>query len=90
MNHNSSIYREKYLKYKKKYLELKQIEEQLHAGSSINLKEPLKILGDQATKVASASAVAKEGLRKQIQVSTTVPAPAKTDQKAGYTMIKIF
>ena len=33
MNLNDSIYREKYLKYKKKYLELKKLEENLDGGS---------------------------------------------------------
>jgi len=45
MDHNSPMYREKYLKYKKKYLELKAMEEELNAGSSF-----LKSMRDKASK----------------------------------------
>lgn len=44
MDHNSPMYREKYLKYKKKYLELKAMEEELNAGGF------LKGLKDKAAK----------------------------------------
>ena len=46
MDLNNEVYREKYLKYKKKYLELKKLEDMLEQDESLSqdggLKNPLK------------------------------------------------
>ena len=55
MDHNSPMYREKYLKYKKKYLELKAMEDELNAGGFLKgLREGAAKGLDAAKKRAQA------------------------------------
>ena len=68
MDHNSPMYREKYLKYKKKYLELKAMEEEMNAGSF--LKKAAAAASSAASSAAASASKAADAAKKKAQAMT--------------------